>query len=287
MAHLTRQLIRAAISLLAINIIHGHSSFMTQNSYCNLPLTVGTTIIRAPTVISFSRTLIVSRGTTVLTSGASYVAGESLTVSLTSTSNEYIFETSGATFNGGGCSNKRYADGEATMVMPTIGSGLVSRCWELGEVSISPSFILTDPVISSSDPSTIPPRVNAISSQPKQLSPTDAIVTNVFIAVAAVLFILASLVSYVTLFKNGYIPQTSPIQQSRFVFIIAVCCAIAATVLVSLWAQDNNTSSQSGYLGLPSFNANPIAWHIVLMVGGFFFGQTLATSSWKIDYYFP
>ena len=52
----------------------------------------------------------VKRGSTFLSSGDSYVAGESLTVVLSSTSGEIILETSGgAAFQSGQCTgNKRY-----------------------------------------------------------------------------------------------------------------------------------------------------------------------------------
>ena len=39
---------------------------------------------------------------------------------------------------------------------------------------------------------------------------------------------------------------------------------------------------QTGYLGLPSFETNPLAWHPALMVGGVFMGQIFAILTWSV-----
>jgi hypothetical protein len=50
-----------------------------------------------------------------------------------------------------------------------------------------------------------------------------------------------------------------------------------SVALVSVWAQDPSGSAISvAYLGVPDWSDNVIAWHIVLMVAGFFFSQVSA-----------
>ena len=67
--------------------------------------------------------------------------------------------------------------------------------------------------------------------------------------------------------------------------IFAISSGIISVILVSLWAQDKNDFSQSGYLGKPNWYAGGnglFSWHPILMVGGFHFAQVLAISVWSV-----
>lgn len=106
----------------------GHSVYMTQSQYCSLALNPGTNIMGSSAVTSSSRSVVVRRGSTTLTSGATYNYGETLTVSLSSTSGEYVLQTSGGTFTGGGCTGTRVANSAGSLVMPSSGSASISVC---------------------------------------------------------------------------------------------------------------------------------------------------------------
>lgn len=78
--------------------------------------------------------------------------------------------------------------------------------------------------------------------------------------------------------------------------MICVTLAIICLGLVGAWAKTPTTSSGSSpttfisvtttssstYLGIPDTSSNALAWHIVLMVGGFFISQILAVLSWRV-----
>lgn len=78
----------------------------------------------SPVTASASRSITVSRGTTALTTGSSYQYGETLTVKLSSTSGEYMFQTDGGAFTGSGigCSGTRVSNAAGSLVMPCSGS---------------------------------------------------------------------------------------------------------------------------------------------------------------------
>eukprot|EP01038_Epipyxis_sp_PR26KG_P004332 gene4332-6133_t len=145
----------------------GHATLMTS-SYCSRSLSAGTTIMSKSAVISTTRTLVIKRGSTTLTSGASYVAGESLTVSISSTSGEYLFEASNAQFSSGSCTdNVRIANSNgATLVMPTSGTVLIRAGWTTSytTVNIISDFTLVAATTSSPSysPSSAPTAISSL-----------------------------------------------------------------------------------------------------------------------------
>ena len=72
---------------------------------------------------SDERSIRVFRGDEELLSGSKYLLAESLTVSISDPSNQYVYEAvGGAVFLKGGCSGRRIANKpEVTLVMPTAG----------------------------------------------------------------------------------------------------------------------------------------------------------------------
>lgn len=74
-------------------------------------------------VASDERTVKVFRGTEELVSGSIYHHSESLTVSISDTHDQYLYEaTGGAKFEKGGCEGKRIADKkQAILKMPLTG----------------------------------------------------------------------------------------------------------------------------------------------------------------------
>lgn len=120
---------------------------MVGSSRCDTPLTEGTQIMGAPAVMSANNAVQVWRGTTQLTSGATYTAGETLTVKLQSPFAELIFQTVGGTFSGTGigCEGTRSYDTTASLVMPATStpvSVIAGYTDQEGAVSITQPFTL-------------------------------------------------------------------------------------------------------------------------------------------------
>ena len=107
-----------------------------------------------------TRTVIVKRGSTTLTSPSTFIAGEALTVTVSSTQGEQVLEsTGGARFDSGlFCStsgNYRFIGGLATIVMPLDTSAIVN-IWggfalSYGQLAItSNTFTLSNKVVLNS-----------------------------------------------------------------------------------------------------------------------------------------
>jgi hypothetical protein len=144
-------LLLLTISCLCLHHVQGYASYMTQSSYCSRALTVGTTIMGRAAVSSTSRTISVTRNGSPLTSGASYVYGETLVATLSSTSSEYVMQVSGgAVVSGGSCGATRKALSSVTFTMPASGTATISVVsgWTTSQsqaVRITPSFSLVAP----------------------------------------------------------------------------------------------------------------------------------------------
>lgn len=128
-------------------------------SDCTKAVTPGATIAshgKIATTTSTAGILTITRGSTALTSGATYNAGESLSFSVTAPSGNYVFiTTTGATFPGGYCTgkNRLYADTttlSGTITMPSTGTVQVWILWSnSGSAVITPSpyFVLNPPIL--------------------------------------------------------------------------------------------------------------------------------------------
>lgn len=133
---------------------------------CTVGVTPGTTIKthgQISTTTSTLGTLTITRGGTALTSGAAYVAGETLLFSVTAPSSNYVLITAtGATFTGGYCTgkNRLYADTNSltgTIIMPASGVVQVWILWSSSSsaaITPSPYFILNS--AATSKPTFVP-----------------------------------------------------------------------------------------------------------------------------------
>ena len=173
------------ISLLLLALAggcEGYASYMVQSAYCSRSLTAGTKIMGIAAVSSSTRTVSITRNGVPLSAGSSYVYGETLVVSLSATSGQYVIQvTGGAKISGGGCSSTRKADSSATITMPTSGSATITilAAWATSQstVRITPSVLLTAPSSSSTTTSstvvpTMSPTVASSSSNLLTPSPT-------------------------------------------------------------------------------------------------------------------
>eukprot|EP01035_Chromulina_nebulosa_P016970 gene16970-22466_t len=88
--------------------------------------------------------------------------------------------------------------------------------------------------------------------------------------------------SYFYLYKTGYLTNITFDFKIIIATVVAVISGAVGVAMVSQWATNSDTTTQFGYLGIPSMDTNPFAWHPILMVGGFFYGQVFAISSWAI-----
>ena len=198
--------------------VSGHSYFLIS-SYCSQVLAPGQVIMMSTALTdSISRSVIVTRNGLPLASGLPYIPGEKLQVTISSFAGEVAIETKTGKFVGGFCplSNRvAYSlypvpgqgpyfgidpvSQTATLQIPTAGSGDVSVwagfAYVHGFVSITPTFILTDPGVkvasyvpskaptrslASVIPSNKPSTIAQISIKPTlnpSVKPTTAVVT--------------------------------------------------------------------------------------------------------------
>ncbi|KAJ1439378.1 hypothetical protein B484DRAFT_178351, partial [Ochromonadaceae sp. CCMP2298] len=168
--------------------VAGNASKMVSGSKCSKPMTVGTTIMGSNLVRTTDRTVLISRSGASVFPFTAYTPGETLTVTLSSIAGEYVFETTGATFSGGGCSATRIVASSATLQMPAAGGGAVTvrAAWALGygAATVTPDFILTEataaptvaptaaPTASNAPPSTPSPTIVPAPTVPPTAQPT-------------------------------------------------------------------------------------------------------------------
>ena len=101
-----------------------YSSMMTS-SKCGTSLSVGEDIMRYTAVSSTSRTVSFEDSTgTAVACGSEYTAGATYTAQLSSTSNQYVIEISGGTFDSGSCSGARVTSNGERLTAPTDGGDL-------------------------------------------------------------------------------------------------------------------------------------------------------------------
>lgn len=275
-------------------------------SSCSKSLTTGTSIMGSSATASSQYLVTVYRGSSALTS--TYNPGETLTVKFQGGStSQWVIQVSGATFTGTttGCSGTRVGNvNSVSVVMPNSGTVSVWAGWATGEstVRIAPTVTLQSSGITQSPAATkapgstgTPPSVQAPSVQaPSVQAPSSSssaanaavspqttnIVVGVVVGIGGVIFLAALLARHVQNVKNG---QYQPLSIDTLISVpttFTVLSAIVCIVLVGLWATDNNTSTQSNYLGSIDWNGNPLAYHIVFLGGGFFVSQLLATIVW-------
>ena len=103
------------------------ANMVGTTSRCNNALQVGDVYMGSTSIESSSKSVTVKRGTTVLSSGDSYVAGETLSVDFEDNgSNNYLLQaTGGGSFGGSGtstCSGTRVVNTAGSLVMPSSGT---------------------------------------------------------------------------------------------------------------------------------------------------------------------
>ena len=133
------------IQIATIADVNGHAIHLVTDQ-CSRSISVDTIIMGEPAITNNERNLVITRqgSSNPLTSGSLYCPGEVLTVQMSTTLGEYVFETTHGTFVGGGCAatNRKSTNiGEvATLVMPQSGAGhvLIRGAWALqhGTVTI-------------------------------------------------------------------------------------------------------------------------------------------------------
>ena len=148
------------VFLICTGVVNSYPSSLS----CSTKLNAGTYIMSSKAVNSDSRSVIVKRGSANLVSGSSYVAGETLTISISATGGQWIFEASNAQFVGGSCTDKfrsnSFSPTSASLKMPSSGTVTVKVAWASSQnvVSISSVFTLLAPIATVSPTPT--PTVN-------------------------------------------------------------------------------------------------------------------------------
>ena len=279
------------IFLCIIPVIYAHPNQLS----CGTSLTAGTRIMGSNAISDSSRSVVITRGSTTLSSGATYQPGETLNVQISSASGvEYIFEAQNANFQSSKCGGKRPSSvsSNTVLTMPSSGTVLVWVGWATGQstVRISSQFsLLAGPAVPTNAPTPGVPTVSptpipttnttspSIVSDSSHRAAAIAVVGSVGLVASAVfLFCVSKVFSYASVFACG----------------ASLFAAIALGLSVA-WASNNSSSSSSqvddmvalssvGFLGVPNSKANVLAWHVILMAGAFQFTQVLSITSWSM-----
>lgn len=222
--------------------------------------------------------IVVLRDGVPLSSGDTYVAGEILSVSVSSSSGlEYALQvTSGdATFPNGACSDKRRA-GSGDLQMPQSGSVTING----GTATSKATVTMTDDFVlnccnADSSPGTASPTVQT-TYPPSQSSAVTGTVIVLVLTLIAIVACGYYVKNYENILSNSF-------QWIKVPSIIALLTAGLSMILIAVWATNADPSSlDQHYLGAPNWSSNKFAWHPVLMVGGLFFGQVVAINDWNL-----
>ena len=100
-----------------------YPSKLCSSSGCNQALAVGNSYMGSSAILSGDNSVTVKRSGVKLNDGDSYVGGETLAISITTTSNyQYLLQaTGGATISSASCSGTRITS-SGSMVMPSSGT---------------------------------------------------------------------------------------------------------------------------------------------------------------------
>mmetsp|Transcript_12408 Transcript_12408/g.11242 ORF Transcript_12408/g.11242 Transcript_12408/m.11242 type:complete len:476 (+) Transcript_12408:39-1466(+) len=271
--------IYVSILLILLNEICSHPTHLIETAYCSTALSTKSVIMNGNPVLSSERSISISRGSTQLSSGDKYVAGEVLTVTLSSTSNEFIYETTAGSFQSGGCNGLRVVNtATAYLTMPSSGDVDVKGAWATSRangVHIGSTITLKDP---SEDDNSGSSTTNYIYKYKSSLA--QNLIVGLIFGVGGLIAAVLSYQIYINKYKSGVWNTFSNFMKSFISASISISLGIVAVILVAEWCQDYNNSLQKGFLGFPSWSNNPLSFHVLFMVGGFLFAQILAICSW-------
>jgi hypothetical protein len=153
MFHTSHLVVLAAV----LDCVLGHASWMALPGYCDRALDRYANIMYRAVVQTTSVYVTVKRAGVTLLAGAEYVAGETLTVHISSTTGQYLMENSGGSFTAAaaGCAGRRVPnlDG-AALTAPTDGSDL--QVWGAKANQFGSVFLL-ETVTFSAPPATPAP----------------------------------------------------------------------------------------------------------------------------------
>ena len=151
--------------MILLQLLIGFLFFQVCYSYpeslsCGTSLSVGTRIMGNAVQSSTQRSAIVKRGSINLSNGANYFPAETLTVSLSDTSGEFIFQISSGSFVNGICSNNLRiipsGSSSVTVTMPSSGIVTIKVAWasshsvvRTNDFTLNPSAISTTAITST------------------------------------------------------------------------------------------------------------------------------------------
>ncbi len=171
--------------------VEAYPTYLTLNANCGRKITPGTMFMGLTAVSSTDRRIIVTRVrdgvTEVVKDGSVYIAGETLTASLSATAGKYLIDVAGGakidSVSGAGvigCSNTRSALAPATFTMPDYSDKnskniTIVAAWtqsRLIPVSITKSFTLQSPYSSNLPQPTLAPQYSPFPTYVQTRQPT-------------------------------------------------------------------------------------------------------------------
>jgi hypothetical protein len=267
------RMLRCIFGLCMLQVVLSHPDRLP----CSTSLTAGTILMGASAISDSSRSVVIFRGASILTSGDTYEAGETLTVGLSSTSDvEYIFEADGgAAFVDGECSNARSPVTQSVqLTMPSEGDVTLKVAWAThhGTVHISNLFTLTSSAITNSSGSSVP-----------SLAPSQATSSTVASDDLRRRKILGIVIGVGTPVIAGiYTPYVVSEHVVGTYSMVASLLTVLVIALVLAWGTDNDVGSAIsgiGFLGRPNWATNPFAYHPIMMVVGYYIAVVLSLLS--------
>ncbi|KAJ1445488.1 hypothetical protein M885DRAFT_418033, partial [Pelagophyceae sp. CCMP2097] len=142
---------------------------------CDRSVDVGAVIMGSAVVESTARTVQLTRDGAPVACGGTYVAGEALLASLSSTAGQYMFDVSGATLGAAGrCDGARTDNTDGvTVTAPTTGTITIRAAWApgFGIVTKTPDCTLTLAAAETTQPTANP-------TLAPTLDPTVALTVN-------------------------------------------------------------------------------------------------------------
>lgn len=98
-----------------------------ENDYCERSFRPGEIIMNEMTIESNERNITIYRGKKELNSLSYYYSSEVLTVSISKTGGDIIFQVENATFINGGCDGKRTSKNSQSIKLPSTNS--IVKIW--------------------------------------------------------------------------------------------------------------------------------------------------------------
>eukprot|EP01036_Dinobryon_divergens_P032949 gene32949-42636_t len=135
------------------------------------------------------------------------------------------------------------------------------------------SFLPTQKSVLTAPPSNIIIPLENVENLNRYNNLSMDLAVGLIVGMLGALGLFSSIAFYLRSLRSGNIAWIAFFFRLPVSSVSALLLTCAAIGLVSAWAQNGNTDRETGFLGTPNWRDNTLAWHVLLMVGGFFCAQ--------------